>query len=51
MLNDFMAQAWPEYIAGVLVLATGAATSALARSWRRRKRLRQDQDTAADSGE
>ncbi|MGW2050760.1 hypothetical protein ACWCPF_37150 [Streptomyces sp. NPDC001858] len=51
MLNELMTEAWPEYIAGVLVLATGAATSALARAWRRRRRLRQDRETVADSSE
>ncbi|MFE7927558.1 hypothetical protein ACFU6S_02270 [Streptomyces sp. NPDC057456] len=51
MLNNFMTEAWPEYIAGVLVLATGAATSALARAWRRRRRLQRDYETAADSSE
>ncbi|WP_019075791.1 hypothetical protein [Streptomyces hokutonensis] len=51
MLNNFMAQAWTEYVAGVLVLATGAATGALARAWRRRRRLRLDQETAAGNSE
>lgn len=51
MLNEFMTQAWPEYVAGVLVLATGAVASALARAWRTRKRLHQDHETASDGSE
>ncbi|MEV0444572.1 hypothetical protein AB0I84_50775 [Streptomyces spectabilis] len=38
-----MSDAWPEYVAGVLALATGAAASALVNAWRRR-RPRPDED-------
>ncbi|MGP4004451.1 hypothetical protein [Streptomyces sp. 8N706] len=46
-----MSDAWPEYVAGVLVLATGAMASAVVKAWRRRKPPRQDRDAAADSSE
>lgn len=50
MLNELMTQAWPEYVAGVLVLATGAVASAATKAWRRR-RLRRDHEAAADGSE
>ncbi|GHE71820.1 hypothetical protein GCM10018785_45090 [Streptomyces longispororuber] len=51
MLSNFMSEAWPEYVAGVLALATGAAASALIKAWRRRRHLRRRDEGTADSPE
>ncbi|MEV0449763.1 hypothetical protein [Streptomyces sp. NPDC050600] len=37
MIQGLLREAGPEYFAGVLVLLTGAATSAIARMWKRRR--------------
>jgi hypothetical protein len=46
MISELMSAAWPEYLAGVLVLATGAAASALAGAWRRRRALKAEERPA-----
>ncbi|MFE1776014.1 hypothetical protein [Streptomyces sp. NPDC059008] len=33
-----MSQTWPEYVAGVLVLATGFLAAQIGKAWRRRRR-------------
>lgn len=49
MFSNLVSDAWAEYLAGVMVLATGTAASALVRAWRRRRTAQQDPDASGSS--
>lgn len=46
MMQSALLEMWPQYVTGVLVLATGAAAAAMARAVRRRREVSRDQGDA-----
>jgi hypothetical protein len=46
MMQSALYEMWPQYVAGVLVLATGALVGAVARAVRQRRSAPLDRETA-----
>ncbi|MER7048910.1 hypothetical protein [Streptomyces jumonjinensis] len=51
MIHSFLREAGPEYLAGVLVLVTGAAASAMLRIWNKRRPVDHDQPPPSQTDE